>query len=84
MMEEGKRTAEDGKRREELEGEADMCRQRGNEYFGRRVRWVETECHVSTLFVLLVLSYDLQVVKVVVGRRDCSPCSPVASMGYLQ
>eukprot|EP00890_Picochlorum_soloecismus_P002046 jgi/Picsp_1/2842/NSC_01068-R1_protein len=35
MMSEGNRAAEDGKR-EELEGEADMCRQRGNEYFGRR------------------------------------------------
>ena len=83
MMEEGNRTAEDGKGGEELEGEADKCRQRGNEYFGRRVRWVETGCHVSTLFVLLVLEYDVQVVKVVVGRRDHSPGSPVASMGHL-
>ena len=58
MMEEGNRTAEDGKRREELEGEADMCRQRGNEYFGRRVRRIETGCHVLTFYVFLASGYD--------------------------
>ena len=53
MMSEENKAADGGNgKQEELEGEADMCRQRGNEYFGRRVRSVETGWNKSSLDVL--------------------------------